>query len=218
MEVVHKVSCAPHILRGEIKSCSVSYRSIGHKPPYFLCNQFNSLSKTSMPSHIHWPEKYLPGTTDNFVSNEIFVKGITAQQVWGYLSDITKWESYYNNASQITPPSSGPTLKKGDKFSFSTFGFPPIQSEVWESVAPSPSTPGRIAWQALHDGDEDSALEVYHAWIVEDMEWGVVRILTQESQIGKPAAQLATTKPNRMLNGHQDWLDGLANITKQNSI
>ncbi|TRX90947.1 hypothetical protein FHL15_008152 [Xylaria flabelliformis] len=170
-----------------------------------------------MPSHIIWPEKYLPGTTDNFVSNEVFVKGVTAQQIWGYLSDITKWESYYKNASQITPPSSGPNLEKGDKFSFSTFGFPPLPCEVWESVSPSPNTPGRIAWRAFQDGDENSTLDVYHAWVVEDMEWGVVRILTQESQIGKPAAQLATMKPNPMLNGHQDWLDGLASIAKQNS-
>ncbi|KAI0192844.1 hypothetical protein F4808DRAFT_363324 [Astrocystis sublimbata] len=170
-----------------------------------------------MPSDIKWPKKYLPGTTDNFVSNEIFVKGIIAQQVWLYLSDITKWESYYDNASQITPPASGPMLQTSDKFSFSTFGFPPIPCEVCESVTPSPTTPGRLAWLALKDGDEESALEVYHAWIVEDMDWGVVRILTQESQIGKPAAQLAATKPNRMLNGHQDWLDGLANFTKENA-
>ncbi|KAI1419196.1 hypothetical protein F5Y12DRAFT_285140 [Xylaria sp. FL1777] len=170
-----------------------------------------------MSSRILWPQKYLPGTTDNFVSNEIFVKGITAQQVWPYLNDMTKWELYYNNVSQITPPVSGPRLEKGDKFSFSTFGFPPLQSEVWESVAPSPMAPGRIAWRAWQDGDEDSSIDVYHAWLVEDTDWGVVRILTQEVQIGKPAAQLATTKPNPMLNGHQDWLDGLANYTKLNS-
>ena len=32
---------------------------------------------------------------------------------------------------------------------------------------------------------------------------------TQESQKGKPAQELAKTKPNVMINGHQDWLDGL---------
>jgi hypothetical protein len=36
-----------------------------------------------------------------------------------------------------------------------------------------------------------------------------VRILTQESQKGKPAQELAKKKPNVMINGHQDWLDGL---------
>jgi hypothetical protein len=167
-----------------------------------------------MASHIIWPQKYLPGTTDNFVSNEVIAKGITATQVWANLNDITKWESYYDNVGQITPPDSGPSLKRSDRFSFSTFGFPPLQSEVAESIPPSPGKPGRLAWRAWQDGDEDKALDVYHAWIVEDLDYGAVRILTQESQIGKPAAQLAGTKPNRMLNGHQDWLDGLVEFTR----
>ena len=173
-----------------------------------------------MASYIYWPKEFLPGTTDNFVSNEVIVKGITVNQVWLLLSDIFKWESYYNNVSDITPPASGPThhkgdLKKGDKFSFSTFGFPPLASEVCESVVPSAETPGRLAWRARQDGDEDSALDVYHAWIVEYLPWGAVRILTQESQIGKPAVKLASTKPNPMLNGHQDWLDGLVGAARK---
>ncbi|KAK2681956.1 START-like domain superfamily [Fusarium oxysporum f. sp. vasinfectum] len=139
-----------------------------------------------MQSAIIWPTKFLPGTTDNYVSNEVIVRDITAAQIWTYLADITQWESYYNNCSHITPPVGGNNLKKGDSFSFSTF-----------------------------DGDESSKLDVYHAWIVEDLEYGVVRILTQESQIGQPAAKLAATKPNPMLNGHQEWLDSLVSFTKQ---
>ncbi|OJJ45814.1 hypothetical protein ASPZODRAFT_68398 [Penicilliopsis zonata CBS 506.65] len=167
-------------------------------------------------SSIIWPKQYLPGTTDNFVSNEIFVTNLTAAQVWPNLVDMACWESYYDNVSQITPPASGTTLStKGDRFSFSTFGFPPLNAEVWESVAPAPGSPGRLAWRAWQDGDAETALEVYHAWLVEDTEWGAVRILTQETQIGKPAAQLATTRPNPMLLGHQDWLNGLARISKQ---
>ena len=46
---------------------------------------------------------------------------------------------------------------------------------------------------------------MYHAWLVEDLAGGRVRILTQESQIGRPAAELAGKKPNKMLLGHQDW-------------
>ncbi|CAL9661993.1 hypothetical protein [Streptomyces sp. enrichment culture] len=48
-----------------------------------------------------------------------------------------------------------------------------------------------------------------HAWLVEDLPGDRVRILTQESQIGRPAAALAEERPNPMLNGHQSWLDGL---------
>ncbi|PYH91116.1 hypothetical protein BO71DRAFT_401637 [Aspergillus ellipticus CBS 707.79] len=162
-------------------------------------------------SSIIWPQKFLPGTTDNFVSNEIYVPNLIAQDVWPNLVDITRWESYYDNAGQITPPASGPTLQNpGEQFSFATFGFPPLQAQIKESVAPTATSPGRLAWRAWQDGDADSAFEIYHAWIVEDTEWGAVRILTQESQSGKPAAELAKQRPNPMLLGHQRWLDGLA--------
>ncbi|CAH0025562.1 unnamed protein product [Clonostachys rhizophaga] len=169
-----------------------------------------------MPSDIIWPEKYLPGTTDNYVSNEVIVKGLTAAQVWPFLVDINQWESYYDNCSRITPPSSGSILKQGDNFKFSTFGFEPLPAQVVESVAPTENSPGRIAWRAWQDGDENTSLDVYHAWIVEDLEWGVVRILTQESQIGKPAVELANQKPNPMLLGHQNWLDSLVEYTRTN--
>jgi hypothetical protein len=36
-----------------------------------------------------------------------------------------------------------------------------------------------------------------------------VRILTQESQIGDVFGEWEEQKPNKMLLGHQDWLDGL---------
>lgn len=69
-----------------------------------------------MQSAIIWPEKFLPGTTENFVSNEIIVKDITATQIWEQLSDISKWQSYYKNCEQITEPENGPRLQKGDVF------------------------------------------------------------------------------------------------------
>ncbi|KAK8099072.1 uncharacterized protein PG998_012313 [Apiospora kogelbergensis] len=176
-------------------------------------------------SAIIWPEHFLPGTTDNFVSNEAIVKGLTARQIWDLLADISKWETYYKNVSQITEPVSGPILKKGDVFKFSTFGFPVLTCPVEESVPPRDRAPDgkpqpcRIAWSAKLDApDPEQSVEVYHAWLVEDLDGGRVRILTQESQIGKPAAQLAGIKPNKMLLGHQDWLDGLVAAARSQKL
>lgn len=170
---------------------------------------------THTQSAIIWPSKYLPGTTDNFTSNETIAQGTSAKQIWDLLSNISKWESYYGNVSDITPPSSGPNLKKGDTFKFSTFGFPVLTCPVEESTPPSTGQAGRIAWSAKLEGDAETKVKVYHAWLVEDLEGGRVRILTQESQIGKPAAQLAQVKPNKMLLGHQDWLDGLVQMARE---
>ncbi|TKA21836.1 hypothetical protein B0A50_08505 [Salinomyces thailandicus] len=170
-------------------------------------------------SAIVWPDEYLPGTTDNFVTNEMIVKGISASQIWPLLNDCTKWETYYgHNVEKVTPPSSGNFLKQGDVFKFSTFGFPVLTCPVEESVAPASGQAGRLAWSAALDGDADSAVKVYHAWLVEDLPGGRVRILTQESQAGKPAAQLAGVRPNRMLLGHQDWVEGLVKAVRGEGV
>ena len=180
----------------------------------------NIANPHSSPSQsaIIWPTKFLPGTTDNFVSNEVIAKDITASQIWALLSDISKWETYYHNVSQITPPDSGPKLQKGDTFKFSTFGFPVLTCPVEASTPPEKGQPGRIAWSAKLEGSADEAVEVYHAWLVEDLDGGRVRILTQESQSGKPAAQLSGAKPNKMLLGHQDWLDGLVKAARGQKV
>ncbi|KAH8705031.1 hypothetical protein BGW36DRAFT_353459 [Talaromyces proteolyticus] len=79
-----------------------------------------------MSSTIIWPQQYLPGTPDNYVSNEVYAAGITAEQVRPYLVDITKWESYYNNVAQIIPPTSGSILTKKDKFSLFDLWIPSV--------------------------------------------------------------------------------------------
>lgn len=165
---------------------------------------------------IIWPKEYLPGKTDNFCSNEVIVKNLTAEDVWPYLADATKWPEYYLNASDIKFYNiPGPVLREGAKFRFTTFGLL-VESEVVEFVEPTENEPGRIAWHGWCDGTEEEKLDVHHAWLIENLSEGRVRILTQETQIGIPAQKMAIEKPNPMINAHQDWLDGLVNIAKQN--
>ncbi|MFJ3671507.1 SRPBCC domain-containing protein [Streptomyces sp. NPDC090106] len=159
---------------------------------------------------INWPQHHLPGTGDNFVSNEVIVQGITAARIWHFLTDTSEWEGYYDNVADISfPEGGGPGLKDDVAFSFGTFGFPPLAAHVVEFQAPADGVPGRLSWTARQDGTPEERLDVLHAWLVEDLDGGRVRILTQENQIGQPAAALANERPNPMLNGHQAWLDGL---------
>ncbi|MFF9779464.1 hypothetical protein ACF1HJ_38200 [Streptomyces sp. NPDC013978] len=74
---------------------------------------------------------------------------------------------------------------------------------------PAEGVPGRLSWTAKQDGKPDEQLDVLHAWLLEDLPGGRVRALTQETQIGQPAAALAAERPHPMLNGHQAWLYGL---------
>ncbi|WP_211139987.1 SRPBCC family protein [Acinetobacter baretiae] len=167
-----------------------------------------------MMNSIVWPKNYQPGKTDNFVSNEVIVAGLTSQDVWLYLQNAYLWPSYYKNASDVVLSHGKKYLVLGEKFSFKTFGFP-IDAEIMELNQPQEKTAARIAWHGW-TGEKDTRLDVYHAWLIEDLPDHRVRILTQETQIGLPAQALAKVRPNPMLNGHQAWLDGLVEIALSN--
>ncbi|SDG24116.1 polyketide cyclase [Dyella sp. 333MFSha] len=160
-------------------------------------------------NEIIWPADYLPGTTANFASNEEIVAGVDLAAAWAALVDTSAWPAYYENASDIRfHDGSGPVLSAGARFRFTTFGFP-VEAEVTEFIAPAAGQPGRVAWHGWVEGDAESRLDVHHAWLLETLDGGRLRVLTQETQTGKPAEALATTRPNPMINGHQAWLDGL---------
>lgn len=166
-------------------------------------------------SDIHWPEAYLPGTTDNYVSNEIIVAGLGVADVWPQLNRPLLWPGYYANASEVAfYDGAGPELAPGVRFRFTTFGFP-VEAEVTEHQPPRPGQPARIAWHGWVEGAGEQRLDVHHAWLFEDLPGGRVRILTQETQIGGPARELAATLPNPMLNAHQAWIEGLARRARQ---
>ena len=43
---------------------------------------------------IHWPKEFTPGFTDNFVSAETYVAGLTAEEVFPYLTHAQIWHDY----------------------------------------------------------------------------------------------------------------------------
>ncbi len=161
-----------------------------------------------MANEIFWPEGYIPGFTENFATNEAIVAGLSTADVWPLLSVPSRWPSFYANSANVRfYDGKGPEFEPGVRFYFETFGFP-IEAEIVEYVAPTPGQPGRVAWHGW-TGEGETRLDAHHAWLVEDLSLGRVRILTQETQMGPAGKAMAATKPNAMLNGHQDWVDGL---------
>lgn len=162
-----------------------------------------------MMNSIAWPAGYLPGLADNFASNEMIVTGLTLDDAWTQLADTGAWPTYYSNCSAIHfHDASGPVLRHGSRFRFTTFGFA-VEAEVTECVPPTGGQPARLAWHGWVEGDATGRLDVHHAWLFEALSNGRVRLLTQETQNGQPARDLAAARPNPMINGHQEWLDGL---------
>lgn len=165
--------------------------------------------------NIVWPKGFIPGKTDNYVSNEIILPGLRAEDVWPYLNDTSVWSSYYSNVSEIELfDSEGTELMSGMHFKFTTFGLP-IKAEILEYEPPIDGNPGRLAWHGWAGETPEDRIDAYHAWLIEDLPDYRVRILTQEAQNGGPAKTLAKTIPNPMLNAHQEWIDGLGKIALQ---
>ncbi|EJZ0014684.1 SRPBCC domain-containing protein [Escherichia coli] len=165
---------------------------------------------------IHWPEGFVPGFTDNFVSNEMIISGLNINDVWPLLSQPLLWSEYYKNSADVRfYNNKGPELENGVRFYFSTFGFP-VEAQVVEFIPPTEGKPARLAWHGW-SGEKDTVqrLDVHHAWLLEELSGNRLRILTQETQNGVPAKDLANTRPNPMLNGHQEWLDGLILAAKK---
>ncbi|SDB07650.1 poly(A) polymerase [Streptococcus henryi] len=161
---------------------------------------------------IQFPEKFTPGLTDNFVSNEVIVKDISFNKVLDGLLDAAKWETYYENSSDVYMYNQDNTvLTTATRFRFKTFGFD-VEAEVEEYNLDDNTL--RLAWHGWNEAEGDEFLDVYHAWLVQKLDNNRVRILTQESQIGAPAKELAKSVPNTMLLGHQAWLDGLISYAK----
>ena len=93
-----------------------------------------------------------------------------------------------------------------DAYAASALGMRVVWCNRYGQIAERlPGQPGRVAWHgwAGEPGAADR-LDVHHAWLVEDLDGGRVRILTQETQKGAPALELARARPQRaQRNQHQ---------------
>lgn len=168
-------------------------------------------------SSINWPDLYLPGKTDFFISNECIVSGIQSQDAWVFLADTRRWAHVYNQLSDIVfLDETGPILQSGSRFSFTVGGLV-VQAEITEYQEPSSGVTGRLSWHGWVENGGVTVVDAWCGWIIEDLYGERTRILWQETLLGEPAKDMARQKPNPALLSHQEWVDGIANAAQNNS-
>ncbi len=149
-----------------------------------------------------WPSDHLPEDAELFAHNEIYIHA-PIEQVWQNLADVTKWDTWYPNASNVKI-TAGPAghIEEGSIFEWDTFGMH-FRSEVSEFEPYE-----RLAWNGLREGWDS-----YHAWLLKTVGDGTL-VTTEEAGKGSGAAALRDSDPQGMHIGHDLWLGTLKRLSE----
>lgn len=170
-------------------------------------------------NEIRWPEMFTPGMTDHFVSVEKILAGMNAAQIWPLIGRPTVWPQFHPRIAEVSfGQGEGVDLAPGSRFVF-RIGDVVVNAELAVLDAPTPHRPAQIAWIGRVNAGTENAVTAYFAWLIEDLEGGRVRVLAQESLLGKPALAMAGMRPDPVLNAHHDWLMNLvAAVGRQRAV
>ena len=146
---------------------------------------------------INFPSDYHPSKCPVFVSNEITINA-PKEDIWFWLTNITTWPDWYNNASNIQLLNQ----KDGHLNSHSKFKWRTFNTNI-ESTVQDFETHRSLAWDAHGLG-----LHAYHAWLIIPNDYGC-KVITQETQKGWLSRLGKFFAPNQMYDQHQIWLEGL---------
>lgn len=170
---------------------------------------------------IQWPDQYLPGTTDCYVSNQTVVKGVPVANVWKALLDPLLYPKFYKDIKEASfVDKSQKVLGPDSKFllRFDLGGkIVTIHCEIIEFVAPEQGKVGRITWHGLINGDNGPLLNFVQAFLVESLAGDRTRLSSGLSLIGIPGKEACEAEPNPLLVGRQQWIDSIMAWAKKNS-
>ena len=160
---------------------------------------------------IAFPPDFLPGTGDNFLSNEFYIDSSTAEEVWPFLEDPALWPTYYKKITKVeVKEQEGTKLHVGTKFSYKDGLLKlDLECECLEVQPPSGDKEGRVMWKSCHVVKGEKKYEAVRGWILENMGNGRTRIFTQEVQRGDAAKKLYK-ETYEMLTSYEKWVRNLA--------
>jgi Polyketide cyclase / dehydrase and lipid transport len=150
---------------------------------------------------MRWPSGMEPGRALVHAHNEI-VTTASPEYVWDWLCRASAWPQWYRNCAWLNfPNGDGPDLKQNTQFVWKTFGAT-VRSTV---VVFDPMR--EIGWDAYAIG-----LRAFHGWLIEPLDQGGCRIVTEETQNG-PLVWIGRSYLRRaLLREHQNWLESLSNV------
>ena len=187
---------------------------------------------------IRWPSHFSPNAdpkpiiVTNTLDRDHPIKA-PVKIVWDCLLRAKEWPNWYEDNSdnvEFTDDNPSELLDKGRTFKWDTFSLR-INCKVEECFVNDQAEICRIGWSGVfesiaginqkfcffendfHKEILDSVnlfkLEVYHTWLITQIDETSCHVLTEESQHGVFANAQDKFLPNRMKEGHDYWLEQL---------
>jgi hypothetical protein len=148
---------------------------------------------------MRWPAGFEPKDATVHAHNQI-ITAASPEHVWRWLCRAAAWPQWYSNCTWLKfPDHDGPDLKQGTRFVWKTFGAT-VRSKV---LVFEPFR--EIGWDAFAIG-----LKAYHGWIIEPLDNGGCRIITEETQKGPLVTVGRWYLRRALLREHQNWLESLS--------
>ena len=148
---------------------------------------------------IHWPAAFDPSTAKIFSHNELLIHA-DCHRVWGRLTDLTSWPSWFLLTRDVQIVGPDKTVKLGTVAHLFIFGSP-ISSRITEFMPDS-----RLAWAPK--GDDEAQPGHYHTWRLIPKPDGCL-VETEESGITAQDAKSTADGNTVMHRAHDLWLASL---------
>lgn len=163
-----------------------------------------------MTMEFRWPDDLAPAHAALHAIN-VLDSDVSAEAVWPWLIRATRWHEHYPNCwglkllDHAAAGSDGTLtdLQLGTRFRWWTLGVR-VETVVEEFVPCE-----RLAWRG-----EGLGARGYHAWLLEPIPGGGLRLRTEEVQHGIAPRLLQPLLLPSMQHTHQRWLEGLVRVAR----
>lgn len=137
---------------------------------------------------IIWPKHYNPAHADINVEAEVAADGVSAEQLWPYLtniSDISKLVHEVVDADPLDSSINDPHLFPKEEFALCTTQYC-ARLRVLEATAPKDDRAGRITWEGEgRINNSEQTFRVVHAWVLDVDKADKLNVLSTISVTGK---------------------------------
>lgn len=160
---------------------------------------------------IIWPKHYDHASADINVEAEVAADGVTAEELWPYLtniSDISKLVREVVDAEPADSSVSDPHMCAKEGFTLDTTQYHAVL-HVLEVIPPKADRAGRITWEGEGRlNNSDTTFHIVHAWVLDVQKGDRLNVVSAISVVGK------VLSVNYFSELNQRWLTALVKYTR----